>query len=161
MAFESSHPETRGDIWLYSERADSVWAFRSGTETEAWPRFSPDGRWLAFQKGDETPDVFVVPFPGPGRECKVSTGGGAEPQWSRDGNELFYRSGGTAMVANVADRDFCGAESVALFDGLEKIMWTVAPDGSFFVTVEPRGAPELWLVQNWFEVLERADGENR
>ena len=84
--------------------------------------------------------------------------GGEEPLWSKDGSELYYRSGNKAMVANVADRDFCGAESRALFDGLEDISWTVAPDGSFFITALPRGEPGLWLVQNWFEVLERADG---
>ena len=65
------------------------------------------------------------------------------------------------MIADVTGRDFCNAESTALFDGLEKLMWTVAPDGSFFVTVEPRGAPELWLVQNWHEALRNLERSGR
>jgi serine/threonine protein kinase len=158
LVFESSDPETRVDLWLYSVTADSAWVYRAGSESEGWPQFSPDGRWLAFQKGEESTDVYVTPFPGPGPECKVSRGGGAEPRWSGDGNELLYRVERTAMVADVSDRDFCGAESRPLFDGLEALMWTVAPDGSFFVTVEPRGTPELWLVQNWFEVLRAGGG---
>ncbi len=155
MAFVQLSPETGNDIWIYSRRDDSARAVIAGPEREGWPVFSPHGNWLAFERGDALRDIWVTPFPGPGPECKVSKGGGNEPHWSRDGTELFYRSGSTAMVADVRARDFCRAKSRALFDGLEEIMWTVAPDGSFFVTVQRRPPPRLWLVQNWFAVLQR------
>jgi hypothetical protein len=57
------------------------------------------------------------------------------------------------MVADVVDRDFCRAVSVELFQGLEEFLWTVTPDGEFFVAVEPRTQPRLRLVQNFFEEL--------
>ena len=39
--------------------------------------FSPDGHWLAYFS-DETgqPEVYVVPFPGPGGKYQISHGGG-------------------------------------------------------------------------------------
>jgi serine/threonine protein kinase len=53
--------------------------------------FSPDGRWIAYGSGQSgLPEVFVRPFPGPGGQWQVSTGG-ASPVWSRNGRELFYR----------------------------------------------------------------------
>ena len=41
---------------------------------------------------DETgaPEVYVQPFPATGAKWQVSTGGGSDPQWRRDGRELFY-----------------------------------------------------------------------
>jgi len=35
-------------------------------------------------------EIYVQPFPGPGRRLQVSTKGGDEPQWRPDGAELFY-----------------------------------------------------------------------
>ena len=36
----------------------------------------------------------MQPFPGPGRRELVSTDGGAQPVWARNGRELFYRASG-------------------------------------------------------------------
>jgi len=54
-------------------------------------RLSPDGRWIAFVSNNSgVSQVYVQPFPGPGRRSQVSTKGGDEPQWRSDGAELFY-----------------------------------------------------------------------
>ena len=53
---------------------------------------SPDGRWLAYESNESgTSEIFVRPFPAldSGR-WPVSTGGGTQPLWSRDGREIFY-----------------------------------------------------------------------
>lgn len=48
----------------------------------------------------------------------VSSGGGAEPRWSRDGTELFYFSGQTLMAVPVSLRPtFSAGAPVALFAG--------------------------------------------
>jgi serine/threonine-protein kinase len=68
---------------------------------EIAPTISPDGRWLAYVS-DETgrPEVYVGAFPdaSAGRRV-VSTDGGAEPQWSRDGRTLYYRTGSGMVIA--------------------------------------------------------------
>ncbi|MFZ9683077.1 MAG: peptide deformylase, partial [Cephaloticoccus sp.] len=43
----------------------------------------------------------VTPFPGPGPRQQISTDGGAEPLWSRDGRELFYQNGTALMAVTV------------------------------------------------------------
>ena len=60
--------------------------------------FSPDGRWLAYWSDESgQPEVYVLPFPGPGGKYQVSTGGGGNPNWSRTGR--FYGTlGGKIMV---------------------------------------------------------------
>lgn len=62
---------------------------------------SSDGRWLAYtSEVSGRPEVYVQPFPGGGRNWRVSRGGGEMPAWRRDGRELFYLSG----VAGPASR---------------------------------------------------------
>jgi hypothetical protein len=61
----------------------------SANESQA--RVSPNGRWIAYSS-DETgrPEVYIQRFPEPGERIGVSSGGGAQPVWRRDGRELFY-----------------------------------------------------------------------
>jgi dipeptidyl aminopeptidase/acylaminoacyl peptidase len=73
-------------------RLDTVQATRYN---EGWPALSPDGRWLAYQSDESgRPEVYVRQWPGLGGRVQVSQNGGTEPAWSRDGRELFFRSGG-------------------------------------------------------------------
>ena len=67
--------------------------------------FSPDGRWLAYMShpsGDI--EVHVRPFPGPGGNWQISTGGGGLPTWSPTRRELFYGMNGHIMVAGFSAR---------------------------------------------------------
>jgi eukaryotic-like serine/threonine-protein kinase len=54
-------------------------------------QFSPDGRWVAYSSDESGRyEVYVQSFPTPGGKWQISTSGGAEPNWRRDGTELFY-----------------------------------------------------------------------
>ena len=53
---------------------------------------SPDGRWLAYQSNESGQnEIYVRPFPevNSGR-WQVSTKGGTQPLWARNGQEIFY-----------------------------------------------------------------------
>ena len=51
---------------------------------------SPDGRWLAYTALETGgPEVYVASIPG-GQRFKVSTRGGLQPAWRRDGRELVF-----------------------------------------------------------------------
>ena len=66
------------------------------------PRLSPDGRWLAYTSNEPgRVEVFVQPFAGPGGRSQISTDGGTEPVWSRDGRELFYLNGDRMMAVEI------------------------------------------------------------
>ena len=70
--------------------------------SKALPQFSPDGRWVAYQSNETgRNEVYVVPYPGPGRKVTVSNQGGTEPRWARNGRELFYRNGDQMMAVDI------------------------------------------------------------
>jgi len=52
---------------------------------------SPDGRFVAYESHEATPQIFVRPFPDvDGGRWQVSTAGGLKPVWAPNGRELFY-----------------------------------------------------------------------
>ena len=73
---------------------DSVPKPFATTQFSEWSaRFSPDGRWLAYSSTESgRREVYVSAFPGPGGKVQVSTQGGDEIRWRRDGRELYYIS---------------------------------------------------------------------
>jgi serine/threonine-protein kinase len=128
------------------------------------PVFSPDGRWFAYSSHETgTWEVYVKPFPGPGRKTKISNGGGYRPKWDPHGNKLYYRNGEEMwMVAYEAGEKFEPAQPKFLFKqhffgGLVvQNTYSVAKDGRFLMIQEDI-APgiQINLVVNWFEELKR------
>ena len=81
-------------------------------------RLSPDGRWMAYASDESgRSEVYVRAFPTPGTRWRVSTDGGSDPRWRRDGKELFYQSTDrTLLAADVkADISFTVSAPRALF----------------------------------------------
>jgi eukaryotic-like serine/threonine-protein kinase len=63
---------------------------------------SPDGRWLAYASNTTgSLEVWVQAFRGPENPVRVSSRGGVEPAWARDGRELYYLEGNKLMAAGV------------------------------------------------------------
>jgi len=93
IIFASTSPQQpKGDLWALETSGDRKPVPIVQTpfdETDA--RFSPDGRWIAYASDESAQlEVYVMPFPGPGRKWQISTAGGFLPQWGRDGKEIFY-----------------------------------------------------------------------
>jgi Tol biopolymer transport system component len=63
-------------------------------------QFSPDGKWIAYQSNESGRfEIHVQPFPGPGARSPISTGGGYQPRWRRDGQEIFYIAPDNRLMA--------------------------------------------------------------
>jgi Tol biopolymer transport system component len=165
-----------GRLALYSPEPSSLWSapvsgdgqpqlvVRSvGTVDQG--RWSPDGRWVAFN-GDETgrTEVFVVPFPPTGERWQVSTAGGVQPLWRGDGREIFYlEPNGDLMVVDVKQaRTFsAGAPRVLLRQAIENPSdiveeYGVTADGQRFLLQRPATdsrPPELKVVLDWPALL--------
>jgi len=94
------------DIWLVPLTGDrKPRALVVSPAYEFAPEFSPDGKWLAYVSDESgPPDVFVMPFPGPGGKRRVTEGGAGAPSWSRDGRELFYMTAEGLFAVPVLDQ---------------------------------------------------------
>ena len=69
------------------------------------PKFSPNGRWLAYCTNESgRPEVYVKAFPNGGK-IQVSNDGGNDPVWRRDGRELFYRNADRMIAVPVSAGD--------------------------------------------------------
>jgi serine/threonine-protein kinase len=151
------------DIYYRAVRGDTtpqpVATARSSIET--MPRISPDGRWVTFTTNESGRDEVVVqPFPGSGGRVQVSSGGGSEPVWSKDGRRLFYRGEGQIMAATirtdpsfrVTARDTVFTDRYA-FAANPHANYDVLPDGARFIFLEPASEGSMVVVANWRAVL--------
>lgn len=136
---------------------------------EASPMFRPtDGPWIAYVS-DKTrqEEVYIREFQwdnlSGGLEIQISSGGGTEPVWSRDGSKLFYRSSTDMMEVTIdpepdiktgvgagrplfKDNSYARAGSFPDYD--------VASDGRFLM-VQEAPPTRINVVLNWFEELKR------
>jgi Tol biopolymer transport system component len=59
---------------------------------DQWARFSPDGRWIAYQSLESgTSEVYVQRYPDGAFKTRVSNKGGSQPEWSGDGRKIYYK----------------------------------------------------------------------
>jgi Tol biopolymer transport system component len=165
ILFRSRDPETDWDVWalpLTGERKPLLVVRTRFQDRDA--QFSPDGKWIAYQSDESGRfEIYVQPFPGPGVKSLVSTGGGAQARWSRDGKELFYMSlDGRLMAvsfraASDGRRVETGAPVPLFFAPVGSVQdvglahYVVSPDGQRFLmdtVVEETGSP-ITLILNW------------
>ena len=108
-------------------------------------------------------EIYVRPYPGPDRRWLVSTQGGSHPLWSRNGQELFYRSANKMMAVSVATRPqivFSPPrvlfEQRYSFSNQSIASYDISLDGQQFVMVKNESdSGRLNLVLNWFEDVKR------
>jgi Tol biopolymer transport system component len=98
LAYFNTTPETGSDIWVLPldtaetdhPKAGAPQPFLQAPANEAVPRFSPDGRWIAYRSDG---DIWVRPFPARTEgQYKISNGEGRLPFWSNNRHELFYET---------------------------------------------------------------------
>ena len=169
LLYFQNDPKTGYDLWvlpLFGERKPFPFVNTSFIERNG--QFSPDGRWVAYESNESgRNEIYVQAFPGPGGKWQVSTGGGIEPRWRRDGKELFYIAlDGKLMAAPIqaAGQALEAGAPISLFQtrivGGGQSGWrqqyAVAPDGQRFlinITVDESTASPITIVTNWARAL--------
>ena len=146
----------RGDFLLYRvalAEAQGLWILPLTGDRKPFPlvatgaagalagQFSPNGRWIAYPSNQTgVNEVYVSPFPGPGKAIRVSTRGGQNLKWRADGKELLYVTPTDVLMS--VDVDPSGAEFVvgserplfeAPFARNGTSWYDVAPDGQRFL----------------------------
>lgn len=103
----SSNRSGAGEIWVTdADGANAIQLTHFGGPIAGVPRWSPDGRQIAFDaRPDGDANIFLVGSEGIGlRRLTNSTFEDARPEWSRDGNTIFFssnRGGGRPQVWRV------------------------------------------------------------
>jgi serine/threonine-protein kinase len=183
LAFTQLSPEMGGDIYMLSVDAPpslpdsgapaagvplydstAVSPFVVTPYYERSPRFSPDGKWVAYSSDESGQyEIYVRPFPGPGGVSVVSTEGGRAPVWSRNGSELFFVNGDRMVSVEIDTQpELRVGRPETLFVGgfdanpAEVQNYDVSLDGRGFIMVEAvaEKAPDrIIVVINWLREL--------
>ncbi len=171
LMYREFNPGTRGDLKFVSltgERQPRT--FLASVDDESNADFSPDGHWVAYASDESgRQEIYVASFPDPTRRLRVSSEGGSQPRWSRDGKELYYVRGGWLLAAPISRQGdsltFGGGQALfrlPLFStsdvGFDVVTrYAVASDGRFLALLRAGDDPPtpLVLVFNWTEAMKK------
>jgi serine/threonine-protein kinase len=166
LAYMETDPSDYWSLGILRPDGDPrVEPFARASGTQNKPRFSPDGRWIAYNWNQ---NIFIQPFPSGGGPRQISTQGGVEPLWAPSGREIFYslpKATRTMMTVSLEAGDtvrsgrpqklFEEKRYVGSFYGANH---DLARDGRFLMVKPSEEELEplrIQLVQGWFEELKR------
>jgi Tol biopolymer transport system component len=156
------------DIWILSLLPQPTGkAHRETPFRERQPQFSPDGRFLTYVSDESgRSEIYIERLQPPGERVQVSSEGGTEPRWARNGRELFFRDGNRLMAAGITTQPALSvARATVLFEGEYEygggvIDYDVSADGSRFLLMEGTSATadptRIRVLVNWERLLDSA-----
>ena len=162
LAYMENNAETQMDIWLLPLKGGDPEIYWKTEFVERSPAFSPDGRWIAYSSNESGRfEVYVQSYPDPTEaRQQVSTDGGTEPLWARDGRALYYRNGEKMMTASFDTASGSPGTPSVLFErryvsDANVRGYDLAVDGRFIMVRTPdESLPrQINVVLNWFEEL--------
>ncbi|HYX20897.1 MAG TPA: protein kinase, partial [Thermoanaerobaculia bacterium] len=159
LAVQSVAPggKTKSDIWIVPmSEGSKPYAFLATDAEETGPAFSPDGKWLSYISDESgRPELYVVPFPGPGGKWQISTDGSIGGGFSGRGMEILIAAPGNDVVSVVPTVGASGLE-VGPAKPLFKVPTFTAIGGRyggdrFVLAVPPEQSlsARVALVTNW------------
>jgi serine/threonine protein kinase/WD40 repeat protein len=178
LAFMEQSSGTAYDLWTVPLESDNVGlrarkpeVFLQTPANEAFPSFSPDGRWMAHMSDESgTNQVYVRAFSDKGGKWQISNSGGIWPMWSRNGRELFFETLDNYIMAAtyavkgdsfVADKPRLWSEKQLGMARLGKRNVHLAPDGKRVVALMPVETAEGQKAQNHVTFLMNFSDEVR
>jgi serine/threonine-protein kinase len=179
LAYFEANPETGQDLFTLPldtsdpdhPKAGKPEVFLRTPADERTPRFSPDGRWIAYLSNESgSYEIYVRPFPaGSGGKWQISTGGALYPLWAKNSRELFYETADSRIM--VVDYAVSGdsfmpgvprpwSEKQLFYAGASNL--DLAPDGKRFAvltapesTNTENGSVHVMMLENFFDELRR------
>ena len=163
LLYMNVSPETSLDLWVKTgEGQPRPWLVTRFSELLA--SYSRDGRYVAYCSDESGQyEIYVRPASGEGAKWQISTDGGEEPLWSRDGRELFYRNGQKWMAVDITTaQEFKSGSPHLLFEGpylnIPGVSYDVAADGRFLMLEENfKQSPTLQVqaIFSWGDEVKR------
>jgi serine/threonine-protein kinase len=178
LAYRQKSSGSESDLWILPlditdpdhPKAGNPEPFLRAPGDNIIPRFSPDGRWIAYQSNESgSNEVYVRPFPALSAiKWQISAGGGGFPVWSKNGHELFYESDRGIMAVDYtveSDKFLPGkpriwSDKQFFFAGSSNL--DLAPDGKRFAVLAmpeatggDKGSVHVIVLLNFFDELKR------
>jgi eukaryotic-like serine/threonine-protein kinase len=166
LLYEDLDPSSAADLWvlpLSGERKPFPFIKTNYMETSA--RFSPDGHWVAYASNESgNYEIYVQSFPATGQAIRISSEGGIDPRWRRDGRELFFvSSDGWLMATDVKTEGSFSAgvpKPLFRFSGstqTNRRSYWPRPDGKRFLvmTMSDTSAAQIRVTVSWTEALKK------
>jgi Tol biopolymer transport system component len=156
ILYDSNSQKTGVDLWalpLSGEKKPLEVAHEAFDQDLG--RFSPDGRWVAYQSNETGRNEIVLqPFPGSSNSKKrITRDGGTLPQWRGDGRELYDLSLDNRLMAVPITIDGSAIEAgtpVALFTLPPNSDYAASRDGQrFLVNKIVKDASPITVLLNW------------
>jgi hypothetical protein len=158
--------ESGGDTWVVPTFGDRtpVRLAQTGSDERA-ARFLPDGRWVAYASDASGAfEIYVQRVDEPSWRVRISTDGGGQPVWRRDGRELFYVAPDNWLMAvDVAAGDAFEAGpprplfKTALNGYMAPNRYAVSADGQRFlmnIPAPPAATARIVVIRNWQSAIE-------
>ena len=168
LVYNVANPKTNWNIEVVPLSGGPSQIVAQTSADESNGKLSPDGRWIAYASNESGGfEVYVQPFPTTGAKWQVSKGGGQQPQWRRDGRELFYIAPDKKLLGVTvrAGSDFATGEARALVDtriaawersNQQSCQYAVTGDGErFLVNSATDAVLPVTLVLNWTTALNK------
>jgi Tol biopolymer transport system component len=157
------------DLWYLTFPENKTTLFIKGAPSAKNAQFSPNGKWVAYASNETGRfEVYVTSFPDPHSKWQVSSAGGEQPHWRKDGKELFYiAAGGELMAVPVNSSntfDFSAPQALFQTDATdpiatsEHIIYDVGADGDRFLvnTRQKRATTDpIAVVLHWDASLKK------
>jgi hypothetical protein len=159
--------KTGQDLWIAPQSASASgepqkpFPYLASRFNEGHGVFSPDGHWIAYESDESgRPEVYVQGFPLTNQKIRISTGGGTDAAWSKNGGELFYLAADRKLMAvpyRATVTTFEPGAGEVLFPVPGNVLhrsYAVTGDGRRFLIGKPMdenlSGPITWVL-NWLD----------
>jgi eukaryotic-like serine/threonine-protein kinase len=168
LVFDASSANNRSDLWALPLSGDRKPIPLLQTPfNEIKGQVSFDNRWIVYESNESgQPEIYVAPFPTFDGKWQISTTGGNQPRWRRDGKEIFYLGTDRRLMAasvNPQGKAFEVGPVRPLFQtnvrgGDPGHAYDVTADGQRFIIntlVEQATSTPITVVVNWAAELNK------
>jgi Tol biopolymer transport system component len=169
VLYQRPGDKTGQDLWIAPQGSGAAgeqqkpFPYLASPFNEANGVFSPDGHWIAYESDESgRPEVYVRDFPLTDRKVRISTGGGADAAWSKNGGELFFVAADrnlTAVPYRSTVTSFDPGVGTVLFPLAGNVVrrsYAVTGDGQRFLIGKPVDesiSTPITVVLNWLDGL--------
>jgi Tol biopolymer transport system component len=134
---------SQADIYTLDMKTKRMSPVLSSNASEESPAVSPDGKWLAYASNSTgSGQIYLMSLAGGDpRPIRISTNGGGNPQWRRDGREIVYEGVEGSIISAVPGPSgrWDDATTHELFRVPDLKRYAILPDGQSFLV--QRGSP--------------------